>query len=76
MTTDYQTESTLLGDYRDSFNVGYKLKIDGCQMLYIVTYISETEMKIKPYSEIVVQKKSTNYQPYYRKYLKKRENST
>ena len=72
MTTDYQTESSLLGDYRDSFNVGYKLKIDGYQMLYIVTYISETEMKIKQYSEIIAQqKKATNNQPYYCKYLKK-----
>ena len=40
MTIDYNTEITLLGDYRDSFNVGYKLKIDGYQMLYIVTYFS------------------------------------
>ena len=72
MTTDCQTEITLFGDYRDSFNAGNKLKIDGYQILYIVTYISETEMKIKPYSEIIAQqKKATNNQPYYRKYLKK-----
>ena len=72
MTIDSHTEITFLGDYRESFNIGDKLKIDGYQMLFIVTHISETETKIKPYFENVAQQnKSTNDYPYYRKYLKK-----
>ena len=72
MMIDYQNESTLLGDYRDSFNVGDKLKISVDQTLWIVVSVSEKETVIKRYSDYKSQqKKATNNQPYYRKYLKK-----
>lgn len=72
-------ECALLGDFRNSFDVGDKLKIGDSTTICIVVSVSEKEMVIKRYSDFLEQqkkddklkKKTVNNQPYYRKYCGK-----
>ena len=68
----FPAESTLLGDYRDSFHIGDKLKISVDQTIWIVVSVSENETVIKRYSDYKSkQKKATDSMPYYNKFCGK-----